>query len=135
MNHKMTTKLKTHSSVDGVTADAMNNLAACMEVMNPNQPTLLTLISTTFNLHHYLCHAVILTTILTLQTTPIPTRSSMTYITTFTTVSQLPGVGQHGRSQTLVRRVLAATHCGVWREVHQSGGIQAKSRNNTGLAG
>ena len=33
MNHKMTTKLKSHSSVDGVTADAMNNLAACLEVM------------------------------------------------------------------------------------------------------
>lgn len=32
-NHRLAAALKSHSSVDGVTADSLNNLAACMEVL------------------------------------------------------------------------------------------------------
>ena len=32
-NHRLAAALKAHSSVDGVTADSLNNLAACMEVL------------------------------------------------------------------------------------------------------
>ena len=32
-NHRLAAALKSHSNVDGVTADSLNNLAACMEVL------------------------------------------------------------------------------------------------------